>query len=403
MKHIYLLTESDVSSAYGRGTYIQQLKKCFENDKTVSLNIVHFFANNEEFSTSMEDNVRTFFFPFQKITPALASKYYRSCWHVLKSYITLNDNEQIIFHLNFLQEYELVLFIKEDIPSAKIFFTLHFQQWSTALLGNVSYYKKIISDNNPRKERIENEIYSYYLAEKRVFKNVDQIICLSEFTKELLINTYKLPADKIRLIYNGLQNDFTILTKKEKENLKNELYIPVQEEVLLFVGRLEQSKGLDILINSFKKVVESYQNCKLIIIGDGDFSKYFKEIKGYRNKIIFTGKLDKNELYTYYQIADIGIIPSFHEQCSYVAIEMMGFGIPIISSSASGLCEMIKEYKGGTIVDISGSENKMTNTSYILFQEILSSLKAKKNIKAKMPDIFKLEKMRKEYQILYNY
>lgn len=48
-------------------------------------------------------------------------------------------------------------------------------------------------------------------------------------------------------------------------------------------------------------------------------------------------------MYRFYQIADIGVMPSFHEQCSYVAIEMMMFDVPMIISTTTGLNEMLDE------------------------------------------------------------
>ena len=77
-------------------------------------------------------------------------------------------------------------------------------------------------------------------------------------------------------------------------------------------------------------------------MGEGDFALYLKECKGYWNKITFTGKLAKSELNKFYQIADIGILLSLHEQCSYVVLEMLSYGIPIIGSDSTGLKEMIE-------------------------------------------------------------
>ena len=67
-------------------------------------------------------------------------------------------------------------------------------------------------------------------------------------------------------------------------------------------------------------------------VGDGFYSYYLNSCNPTWNKITFTGKLNKEDLYKLYQIADIGVLPSFHEQCSYVAIEMMMYGIPLVAS-----------------------------------------------------------------------
>lgn len=58
---------------------------------------------------------------------------------------------------------------------------------------------------------------------------------------------------------------------------------------------------------------------------------------------MFLGKLDKITLSNIYNIADIGVMPSRHEQCSFVAIEMMMHGLSVISSNTSGLNEMFSD------------------------------------------------------------
>lgn len=81
----------------------------------------------------------------------------------------------------------------------------------------------------------------------------------------------------------------------------------------------------------------------MLIIGDGDFNKYLKLSEKYWSKIIFTGRLDKYNLSKIYQISNLGIIPSFYEQCSYSIIEMMMYNIPIIGTNCIGLNEMITD------------------------------------------------------------
>ena len=68
-----------------------------------------------------------------------------------------------------------------------------------------------------------------------------------------------------------------------------------------------------------------------------------KACSGIRNKVTFTGKVDKDELYAFYRIADVGGMPSFHEQCSYVGIEMLMHGLPVIGTDTTGLKEMVED------------------------------------------------------------
>ena len=82
----------------------------------------------------------------------------------------------------------------------------------------------------------------------------------------------------------------------------------------------------------------------------------------------FTGQLGKKELFELYELSDIGIMPSFHEQCSYVAIEMMMHALPIIGSTSTGLKEMIEDGVSGFHIPVIEYENK-TEIDVDLFAE----------------------------------
>ena len=78
-----------------------------------------------------------------------------------------------------------------------------------------------------------------------------------------------------------------------------------------------------------------------MVVGDGDFQPYLAQSRKLAGRIIFFGKTEMDEIEVLYQSADIGVMPSFHEQCSYTAIEMMRHGIPVIGTSSTGLSEML--------------------------------------------------------------
>ena len=84
--------------------------------------------------------------------------------------------------------------------------------------------------------------------------------------------------------------------------------------LILFVGRLDEIKGVDILLEAFCKL-ENTNKYHLLIAGNGDYNKYLK-LTNMRTNISFLGFLEKDKLYKLYQICDIGIMLSFHEQCS---------------------------------------------------------------------------------------
>lgn len=339
MKHLYLFNENTKASVYGIGTYIKQLTNCLLNRKDIYLHIVNLRCEIDEFEVVKTDSCCKYSFP--NIDSA-QSYYYRNIWFVLNSYIKGVDSRLLVFHLNYFNSYPLVKYIRMEYPAGIIVFTIHYFTWCFKLNGNTSYFRELIKEGkNNKTDNRDNHIISSFEEEKTLLNEVDCIICLSQYTKEILTQDYEISKKKINLIYNGLIDEAVVLGRNEKNKLRKELLFSKREKIILFVGRLDDIKGLDILINAFKIALKKETNARLVIVGDGLYSTYLNESKYYWSRIVFTGRLEKEDLYKFYQIADVGVMPSMHEQCSYVAIEMLMFNVPLILSTTTGLNEML--------------------------------------------------------------
>ena len=101
----------------------------------------------------------------------------------------------------------------------------------------------------------------------------DNIIVVSESVKEVIINKFNVVENKIVTSYNCLPT----LEKpnyEEIRKLKNNLNINEKDPVLLFLGRLNSIKGIDLLISAFRKIKPEYSNAKLIFVGENlDFNR----------------------------------------------------------------------------------------------------------------------------------
>lgn len=340
MKYVYLINEGSRASEYGIGTYIREMINYLQNAMDVSLSIIQFHSDVKEFSIERRHNCLFYLIPSNYITSKFKSeKYYRNAWYLLK--FNIQFYEDAIFHLNYGQEYSLISLMRSMCPKCKIVFTIHYQDWCFSLKGNLEYFRQIIKGDRCDLTCKELEVLNDYQKEKKLYENVDKIVCLADFTLRVLEKDYQICKDKLILICNSLKDEGNILSKDQKRELKQKWLFSEKEKIVLYVGRLDEIKGLHVLIKSFKNLISIHPEIRLVIIGDGDFSVYLRECSPYWNKITFTGRLNKDELYQFYQIADIGVMLSLHEQCSYVAIEMMMFGLPIVTTDTTGLNEMI--------------------------------------------------------------
>ena len=220
----------------------------------------------------------------------------------------------------------------------------------------------------PEDQRTPSEqlLFTTDKYESLLFKEVDRVIALSRYTQNLLYNEYGLGPDKVSVIPNGLAD----MVESNKDVLRRKWRISDKEFIVLFVGRLHPVKGPEFLIRAFRTVLETFPNCRLMLAGNGNYDTCLKEAKSICTKITFTGLLEKQELYKLYQIADIGVMPSFHEQCSYVAIEMMMHGLPVIGSTSTGLKEMIVNGETGLHIPVTEFDDRVEIDSSQLAEKI---------------------------------
>ena len=151
------------------------------------------------------------------------------------------------------------------------------------------------------------------------------------------------------LINNSLQDQYNPVSFYQKLRIKKRLHIASNEIILLFVGRLHTIKGLKLLINAFKIALKQESKLRLFIVGNGTYDEWLSIAKPVWSKISFTGYLTSKELLQLYSIADIGLIPSIHEEFGLVALEMMMHELPIIVSNTTGLSEIVENMITGLI------------------------------------------------------
>jgi len=212
------------------------------------------------------------------------------------------------------------------------------------------------------------------IMEKIIIKKADYFFTVSSTTKNKLKEKYNVNDIKIFVFPNGIKwrniEDLR-LHKKNKDKLN-----------LLFVGRLEERKGLLFLINSLVNYKKKYKEKFILnLVGSGDIDRYRNNISklDLEKEIIFRGYLSDEELNNYYQSSDIFIIPSQMEGFGLTILEAIQFGIPIIGTNRGAIPEILKDYNRGFLVDYGdcvGLADKINN----IYEEIKNNSLKKPNI-----------------------
>lgn len=366
MKHIYLFCSDSRAGDYGIGTYIRELTACIKGEQGVCLTLVELQSMEKEFLIIELGGMRTIkipsprLVPYWQLQPKKMEQYNLAVCCLLKPQI--NKEEDNVFHLNYLQHYSLVPYLRELFPLCKIVFTIHYMGWLTLIKGDETRFNKIIQkEEMERTDATEKSVYDDYSRMKVMCQSVDSIICLSSYTFDILQTGYGILQEQLALISNGLKDEAVIVGEERKQSIKKELSFNENEKIVLFVGRLDEEKGLLLLLKAFEKIVVHSPDAHLIIAGNGNYDRFLKECTVFYGKVTFTGKVEKDFLYKLYQIADVGVHPSLNEQCSYVAIEMMMHGIPLVGIDSAGIGEMIESGYNG--YKVCGEQDSLSSIS----------------------------------------
>ncbi|EGN57809.1 hypothetical protein PRBRB14_18050 [Hallella multisaccharivorax DSM 17128] len=330
MTKYFLINNRSIAAAYGIGTYVEQMIEIFrDNTLSYELSFIDINTDINEFSVDKDQyGLLHYVFPSHKGSYHL-SAYYRYILYILSLYI--KDDEEVIFHFNYCQYIELISLIKANYKNCRVYYTIHYLRWCFILNGNLTHFRRII--NKVAENETEQIVRSEYEDCKHLLALSDKVIVLSKFTYNLILTDYKISNGKIHLVYNGIKESPSIVPYNG--------YTECTTKDILFVGRLDEVKGVEYLIKAFKILLTHGVKAKLTLVGDGDFSRYLALCDGVWDKVTFTGKIAKKDVEKFYNCATIGVLPSFNEQCSYSAIEMMAHGLPFIATDSTGLEEMM--------------------------------------------------------------
>jgi len=188
-----------------------------------------------------------------------------------------------------------------------------------------------------------------------------------------------------------------IVNFKQKYNLKDRYPILSMIASLTWDWKV---KGIEILINAFKKVLTSKPTAKLLLVGDGQYRKYLEDYVNKENlkeRVIFTGNMDNP--FIALSTCDIYCHISLNEACPVAPLEAMITGKPIIASNDAGLPEIITDGLNGILVNSDSNSVAKAILSLVKNSNLVRKLSENAIISAKTK--FSWKKIAKEYIKLY--
>src|SRR4030043_243083 len=175
---------------------------------------------------------------------------------------------------------------------------------------------------------------------------------ISEMVYRDMSDYYGIPANRIAVIYNGVDIErFHPRNKKYREGIRSQYGLGSEDLLLLFVSHNFRLKGLRYLIRALALIKRKRENVKLLVIGRDRAEPYRRAAKklGCEENVLFTGGV--RDLERYYASADILVHPTFYDPCSLVVLEALASGLPVVTSRPNGASELLDDGRDGILLD----------------------------------------------------
>ena len=236
------------------------------------------------------------------------------------------------------------------------------------------------------------EIESDYriAGERKVLVDANHVIAATPAELAQLQFLYQADSRRITIIPPGV--DTSRFYPIPMDEAKEYIGVPPCGRMLLFVGRIEPLKGLDILLQAIAYMrkqpeLSDLQFCLTVIGGDPEAGNPNQEMQriqslreqfGLQDLVTFLGKKSQETLPYYYSAADAVVVPSFYESFGMVALEAMACGTPVVASQVGGLAYLVKDGETGFTVPVDDPVALAEPLTRILREDGLRSRLAKR-------------------------
>lgn len=403
MKKIYIIDEYQSSRINGIGTYIGELTYCFQQ-LNMEICLISFNSETNEFNIiEKEDGTKVMYFP-------PLPDIFLNCYVIIDKFFRLyiEDSSENIFFLNHFPCEFFLKKIRNSYCLSKFFLVVHNQLWTSELFGDSIKLQKIIfsKGNNMVKDKYAFLIRNFQ-TEQRTYNVADGIICLSSDTCKVIQELYKKTDNVFTIIHGYHDRAQYPISEQQKQAMRIKMNIHTDEKVLIYVGRLSAAKGIDVLIRSFCRIVKENYNVRLLIVGtplNNEYYNYLLKISQEAiSQISFVGQISHSEIKDWYTLADIGVFPSYTEQCSFTGIEMMMYRLPIIASDGFGVKNMFNNINA-KIAEIGSNTEDYENNLTEAIRNLLNSEVACKTLARNAREMFEtkycIKNMLREYNDL---
>jgi len=225
------------------------------------------------------------------------------------------------------------------------------------------------------------------------------ITAISKATAIALAKFENFPSRKIEVVYNGVK--FSRSSTPQNEDLKAELGIETNANIVGTIARLDPIKNQIMMITAFSAVLSKHPNSYLVIVGDGPDRQNLEQLTAdlkIQDKVIFTGfKVNPQR---YFEIIDFFLLSSLSEGTSMTLLEAMAVEKPSVVTNVGGNPEIVQDGITGLVTESQNTEQFANAIEQLMSDKTLSE-KMGQAAHKRYSELFSEEKMVNKYQIIY--
>ncbi|MBU0647639.1 glycosyltransferase family 4 protein [Patescibacteria group bacterium] len=186
--------------------------------------------------------------------------------------------------------------------------------------------------------------YGYKVAMQSAMKNSTKVIAVTDYTKREILKYFGGKDENVEIIYEAINDKFVRENNQNKIDIVKKKY-KVNKPYFLYLGQWRVHKNLVNLVNAFDLVKSEGLDMQLVIIGKED--RRYPEVREriavspHRDDIIITGWIEDDEVPALFTGANSFVFPSLYEGFGFTPLEAMQSGVPVVSSNASCLPEVL--------------------------------------------------------------
>ncbi len=204
-----------------------------------------------------------------------------------------------------------------------------------------------------------------------IYMIADLVLTHNQFSKEHILKTYPYLNGKIFIIPHG---NYTPFINVRNDKIASRIYLGLDQrkKVILFFGMIKKVKGLDVLLESFKKVIDKHPNIILLIAGrpwKDDFCNYQQIIEKNNlenNIVLHTRYIPQNDVEHYYCASDLVVLPYKKIYQSGVLMMALSYERPVLVSDLCPLKEVINDNQNGFLFKSENSNDLAKKLNIIL-------------------------------------